>query len=311
MLQDCPFCHHGRATPVHEKAGDRAGRVRDVVRCSECSAYYSRPRFDEAEFSALCAAGSTGTRPTYADPTIALPEETVLWKLKRFLTPIAYPFDVRAFLARHHVPRGAALDLGSANGRFVYVLKAMGFAASGVEPDPAMVQWARSKGLDVHEGTFPQALPPSLAERRYTLISALESICYFCDLAQALKVVRELLVEGGYFLVKCHQAHSQYYGSTGAGPFARYGDTVQAMPVLSSLTYWLERSGFEVVAATGGPWASAVGDGSLKDWWRQAADKLRSIDAPGLRLVDLETADSLVVLSRKHSQRAGDGTQRQ
>jgi SAM-dependent methyltransferase len=50
------------------------------------------------------------------------------------------------------------LDVGCAYGWFLEAARSRGMAAVGVEPDPATAHVARSRGLDVTEGYFPQCL---------------------------------------------------------------------------------------------------------------------------------------------------------
>lgn len=54
--------------------------------------------------------------------------------------------------------RGRLLDVGCGNGEFISKMRAMGWAVSGVEPDPEAVKIAREHfGLEVQEGTLEQA----------------------------------------------------------------------------------------------------------------------------------------------------------
>ncbi len=50
------------------------------------------------------------------------------------------------------------LDVGCAYGWFLEAARSRGMAAVGVEPDPATARVARSRGLEVTEGYFPQCL---------------------------------------------------------------------------------------------------------------------------------------------------------
>ncbi len=58
----------------------------------------------------------------------------------------------RKFLTAALAPGRMVLDVGSGNGSLMKELASMGFAVSGIEIDPALIEACREEGLDVREG---------------------------------------------------------------------------------------------------------------------------------------------------------------
>jgi 2-polyprenyl-3-methyl-5-hydroxy-6-metoxy-1,4-benzoquinol methylase len=49
-------------------------------------------------------------------------------------------------------PVGTLLDVGCGNGEFIKRMQSFGWKVSGVDPDPAAVQWGKQQGLEVFQG---------------------------------------------------------------------------------------------------------------------------------------------------------------
>jgi len=145
---------------------------------------------------------------------------------------------------------GRSLDIGTWSGKYTYIFQALGFDSYGLEPQNQAGEFARSKGLKVIRGSFPDAIPQKLLRHKYHLIAMLEMIYYLHDLKKSLLRVRQLLEENGVLLIKAHQGDSKYYENNNSY-FSRYGDYVQGIPTLSSLQYCLDKSGFKVIKLGG------------------------------------------------------------
>lgn len=63
-----------------------------------------------------------------------------------------------AIVAKHVGPDAMVLEIGSNEGALLEGLRDLGIRAVGIEPDPAMVEFARKKGLEVLQGTLEDNL---------------------------------------------------------------------------------------------------------------------------------------------------------
>jgi 2-polyprenyl-3-methyl-5-hydroxy-6-metoxy-1,4-benzoquinol methylase len=98
---------------------------------------------------------------------------------------------------RHMCPpfHGARLlDVGCGEGAFLEWARAAGWEAVGVEPDPAAVAAARSRGLTVHAGTVEALRSEASSFDVVTLSHVLEHVH---DPRALLKSIRDLLKPGG------------------------------------------------------------------------------------------------------------------
>lgn len=147
----------------------------------------------------------------------------------------------------HYLPmlREAApvVDLGCGRGELMLLLRDAGVAASGVDSDPALVQAARRRGLDVLESDILEALRvrPDGSVGAITAIHLLEHL----EQGRLLDVLREcrrVLRPGGMFLAECPNPLSL---RVGAALFWR--DPTHVRPLLPDvLELFLKSSGYEV-----------------------------------------------------------------
>lgn|GEM_PF-276248 len=86
------------------------------------------------------------------------------------------------------------LDVGCGNGDFLIVARDLGFEASGIDPDPAAVAAARSRGLDMALGGLPGSGSRDASFEHVMLSHVLEHVA---DPVGALAAARRLLVPGG------------------------------------------------------------------------------------------------------------------
>lgn len=284
MLDDCPFCHHTRASVFQYAAQLRFSvGVKNLYQCSECSTIYPRPRFDleeQREFLRNCETNSEHY----------LFEQGPLPPRKDYLFPL---------LLRHKQSVApVALDIGTFNGRFCRVLENAGYRTYGIEPQYYPAAFAREAGLQVYCGVFPEDIPEEFAKTRFDLISILECIYYFVDLKLALQRLFVLLNGNGVLLIKAHQGTSHYYRA-GTSLFSRYGDLVQGIPTEQSLRYCLLESGFGIESAF--PWPEDY----LWNRWRirlpspfGRIQTLLNVLLSRSRL-GMERADRIVMIARK------------
>ncbi|HMC91875.1 MAG TPA: class I SAM-dependent methyltransferase [Allosphingosinicella sp.] len=102
------------------------------------------------------------------------------------------------FMIRHlpapHVGGNRLLDAGCGNGDFLAVAADLGFAAKGLDPDPAAVAVAQSRGFDVRRGGLPGSGETMGAFDHVLLSHVLE---HLAEPVAALAEARSLLTPGG------------------------------------------------------------------------------------------------------------------
>jgi SAM-dependent methyltransferase len=286
MLYNCPYCHHQHATIYRSNQKLSNSEPRDIYRCSECSSLYPYPRMDELDI----------------ENYMAIHESDDLQFDANLNEPTRYEEFLCTLLKSHMEVTGNALDIGAFTGRFCRILNAIGFDAYGLEPQSNACAFARTNGLKVFEGYFPEKLPSFLLKNKYKVISMMEIIYYLVDLKKSLLLVKSMLDSEGFLLIKCHQGKSRYYNNPDNSCFKRYGDYVQAIPLHSSINYCLQDAGFNVVYLEPMPRLFSKLDGILGKRFGSAVCKKfeRIFNRWRNRFItDIESADRLIVLAQK------------
>ncbi len=142
------------------------------------------------------------------------------------------------------------LDIGTATGEFVEIALKYGLDAEGVEFSECAVEVAQKKGLPVFQG---DVYHPGLKPGTYNAIHINHVLEHLHDPKQVLTRVKELLTPGGIVFVEVpYQFDSlldrwhRLSGSwPGFGPFSLHHLSFFSP---RSLSYMLERTGFEVLS---------------------------------------------------------------
>lgn len=127
--------------------------------------------------------------------------------LGRLLGSIAYRFEHGAEPTsawwRSIIPAGArnGLEIGCGDGDRMDTFSPFLAHVRGVEPDPRAAAVARSRGLDVMEGTA-ESLPAAILDRQYDLIAFVHVLEHTLDPVAALRNAREVLAEGGVMSIE-------------------------------------------------------------------------------------------------------------
>jgi SAM-dependent methyltransferase len=151
------------------------------------------------------------------------------------------------FVRHLPAPRGEArlVDVGCGDGGFLRIARVLGYAARGIEFDPAAAALARQQGFEVDVGSLADAdLPPASLEQ-ITLSHVVE---HLHDPVAALKRLRGWLKPGGRLWLQTPNIE-------GAGA-RRYGADWRGLEpprhlvlfAAASLRVALERSGYERLA---------------------------------------------------------------
>ncbi|MDP1768657.1 MAG: methyltransferase domain-containing protein [Nitrospirota bacterium] len=208
------------------------------MRCDDCGLLYSDQRLgvnESNEYIAQHGVGADGVARSFGNPRVGFTEQNPLVRLLEGVER-----------------KGRALDIGTWCGRHTYLYEALGFDSYGLEAHQEAAAFARSKGLQVSHGAFPDDVPRKLLSGKYKLISMLDMLYYLHDLQKSFLKVRKMLKDDGVFVITCHQGYSSYYDeSQGNSYFSRYGDYVQGIPTFNGLQYCLEKSGFKILKSGG------------------------------------------------------------
>lgn len=144
MLNDCPFCHHGRASLSKRNQKTKNGPAKDIYKCEECGLLYPRPRMDHQESMASISMQHTNQDAfEFVDPLRPIFKDDYIMRLLKKRTPL----------------KGDALDIGAFDGRFCHILESIGYRSYGIEAQENAAQYARYNGLKVFSGVFPDMIP--------------------------------------------------------------------------------------------------------------------------------------------------------
>ena len=100
------------------------------------------------------------------------------------------------------------LDVGCAHGWFLGLAAQRGMVTEGIEPDAAIAEATRRRGLPVRTGSFPDDVEPSA---RYDLITFNDVLEHLPDVGGALEACRAHLAPGGKLAVTLPDSHGVLY----------------------------------------------------------------------------------------------------
>lgn len=130
-------------------------------------------------------------------------------------------------------PPPRLLDLGCGDGRVTAVARARGYDAVGLDPSPAMVRAARSRGLDV---VLASATAPPFADATFDIIVSNAALHWVHDHEAVVRQVARLLRPGGRFVARLGGAGNQAevvvaaFRLLAAPPYAPYRPAAMRSP---------------------------------------------------------------------------------
>jgi SAM-dependent methyltransferase len=112
-------------------------------------------------------------------------------------------------LIREHVPPGRCqlLDVGAAHGWFVKMASER-MDALGIEPDGAMCVKARSEGISLIEGYFPDAIS---ADAKFDVITFNDVFEHIPDVPRTFEACRKHLKDGGLLVLNLPSSDGFFY----------------------------------------------------------------------------------------------------
>lgn len=241
MRFNCPFCgsneDKAKIYRSDQKVRDIEKKTRSFFTCLNCGTIYPQPRISFSEIA------SSIDKKTFREGTISNPPKPFT------KNDLANHYFQIKILKRYKEKYGFknALDIGTSNGCFCYILNYVGLDAYGLEPQAEAVDLAKRLNLNVYNGYFPDAIPSELLCQQYDLITMNEVVYYFEDIMASLKKTHELLSKNGILIIKIHHGGSHYYDDNDISLFSRYGDQVQSIPTVSSINHWLKSCDFELL----------------------------------------------------------------
>jgi len=103
--------------------------------------------------------------------------------------------------------RSRGLEVGCGYGWFLARVKEYGFLCQGIEPEKQMYEIARSQGLDVINGFFPQDLPGEL----YDFIIFNDVFEHLPDIKASMEGVNRALKDDGILILNLPVSSGPYY----------------------------------------------------------------------------------------------------
>lgn len=190
--EHCPACGHAGGVILAERDG-KTGEPLTVVECQGCGLGHLAPMptpqaledwYTHQYRQAYKAAAAPRLGHVLRAGRIALERWQWLASQPSFAQP------------------ARSLDIGASSGEFVYLLRALGVAARGIEPHAGYSQFAREAlGLEVAAGTLQQHLP-ALPAGGFELVSLFHVLEHLPDPVAALRDIARVLAPGGQLFIE-------------------------------------------------------------------------------------------------------------
>ena len=257
-MSECPIpCNLCGASDVDVLGDrDRDGHPLRTTICRACGLVWSNPRPGEEEVRRYYSSEYRLDYKGRATPSLRHIARSGRGALNRYRALAPY------------IQRGdRILDAGAGGGEVVYVLRALGFDASGLEPDEHYARHAREAlGIPVATGFVQDVTFPSGSFDAVTMYHALEHVE---DPAAILSRLRGWMVEGGVLLIEVPNVEAVCIAPGHRFHFAHfYNFNREALEALG------RKAGFEPVKTTTSP-----DGGNLISVFRAAGARQPGVDA--------------------------------
>ena len=132
------------------------------------------------------------------------------WVLYPLKYKVAIPFGFKELA---ELPKGKMLDVGCGNGDTVFYAKQIGWQAKGIELDPVAVTAAKSRGLDIVEGTYENL---SNYSNEFDCVVCSHVLEHVYDPVKMLQLLTETLKSNGVLILSLPNASSHLRRQFGA-----------------------------------------------------------------------------------------------
>ena len=233
-VKECPVCP-GALSKLVKKTKAKFGPVVDIMMCQNCSLLYLNPMISQKS-----------SKSFYQDD-----EYRELLKQKSEKRVISEIWDTELLIAEHkllpfcgdYIKSGhSVLDVGAgAGGVLAYLRDKQKCDGVGIEPSKMLVDFARSKGLKMHQGTLDGLDVEPASFDFCLLITVLE---HLNKPLETLRKIHRFLKKDGYIFVEV----PDFIDRLRILPF-QDGVTIYHPYMFGneSLTHILEMAGFEVI----------------------------------------------------------------
>lgn len=177
---NCPLCHTDTMRPVAQLANDAA-----IARCRRCGLARGEHRPGSIENEQEDVDHFRGLDVERYLRSVGATRKRSYDRLLNEVTPF--------------VKSGTWLDVGCSYGWLLERVREAGYDPLGIEPSPAAAMEARTLGLPVIEGCFPEVMP---ADAKPATISFMDVLEHLPDPVDALRAAKERLALGGVVVVQ-------------------------------------------------------------------------------------------------------------
>lgn len=199
----CNLCQSRDAEPVRHR--DRHGKPLRAVICRQCGLVWTDPRPSAEQVREFY-------RSQYRVEYKGIFEPQRKHTLRAGRAALERLGRLTSLLR----PGARLLDVGAGGGDVVYLARAMGYDASGFEPNQGYADHAaRVLKVPVTQGVYQDARIPAASQDAVTLFHTAE---HLDDPFDAMTTVREWLVPGGLLVIEvpsveatCQQPHQQFH----------------------------------------------------------------------------------------------------
>ncbi|HET9469359.1 MAG TPA: class I SAM-dependent methyltransferase [Vicinamibacterales bacterium] len=214
----CNLCGGADVEVIGTRARD--GHPLRTTICRACGLVWSNPRPSEDDVRRYYSREYRLDYKGHSTPSLRHIARSARGALNRYRT-----------LAPYIKPGDRILDAGAGGGEVVYVLRKLGFAAIGIEPDEQYARHAReSLGAPVETGFVQDSTFPSGSFDVVTMYHALEHVE---DPSAILSRLREWTADGGVLLIEVPNAEAVCIAPENRFHFAHFynfnRDTLEAL----------------------------------------------------------------------------------
>lgn len=182
-----------------------------------------------------------------------------------------------SILKKYISKRERVYDVGCGDGAFLKILKEVGVDGIGIEPNSAAVEAVRAQGLEVYQGEVDDILNIA-GNKKVAMVTMFHVLEHLSDPLESLRVIRDILPEGGYLFMETPDWFSYSLMASG---YRHELINKEHLFYYSfrNLEYLLERTGFKLIGR---------GRRDFNSWQMSITESLRRLGFLNYNLVEQE-----------------------